>query len=159
MIDLVLTRLEENGFTANPQKCEWAVAETNWLGYWMMPTGLKPWQKKIAPILALVPPQTVKQLCVFIGMINFYRDMWLQRAHISTPLTALTTVSNKKFSQHWNAECNQAFAEVKTMICQEVLLTHPDPNSPYDIETDASDKQLGAVIYPITSLSLSSVTS
>jgi transposase InsO family protein len=33
------------------------------------------------------------------------------------------------------------------MICQEVLLTYPNPDLPYDIETDASDKQLGAVIY------------
>jgi hypothetical protein len=147
MINLVLTRLEEHGFTVNPQKCEWAVSETDWLGYWMTPTGLKPWQKKIEPILALAPPQTIKQLRSFIGMINFYRDMWRHRAHILTPLTALTKVPKNQFLQHWNAECDRAFAEVKAMICHEVLLTYPDPNLPYDIETDASDKQLGAVIY------------
>ena len=80
-------------------------------------------------------------------MINLYRDMWRHRAHILTPLTALTKVSNKKFAQHWNAECDQAFAAIKAMICQDILLTYPDPNLSYDIETDASDKQLGAVIY------------
>jgi hypothetical protein len=113
----------------------------------MTPTGLKPWQKKIEPILALASPTTVKQLRAFIGMINFYRDMWRHRAHILTPLTALTKVSNKKFAQHWTADCDRAFAAVKAMICQNVLLTYLDPNLPYDIETDASDRQLGAVIY------------
>jgi hypothetical protein len=76
MIDLVLSCPEEHGFTVNPQKCEWAVEETDWLGYWMTPMGLKPWQKEIEPILTLAPLQTVKQLQSFIKMINFYCDMW-----------------------------------------------------------------------------------
>jgi hypothetical protein len=32
------------------------------------------------------------------------------------------------------------------MIAREVLLQYPDPNKPFDIETDASDYQPGAVI-------------
>jgi hypothetical protein len=33
------------------------------------------------------------------------------------------------------------------MSCHEVLLSYLNPNIPYDVETDASDKHLGAVIY------------
>jgi hypothetical protein len=92
--------LHHNGFSVKPLKCEWAVQETNFLGYGMMPTGLKPWTKYIEPILALASPKIHKQLHSFIGRVIFYRTMLYHRAHVMATLTKLTKVEHSKFKQN-----------------------------------------------------------
>ena len=140
----VLDWLQSNGFTINPSKCKWNSQETDWLGYWLTPSGLKPWSKKVRSILVASwkKPNTVKQLRSFIGAVNYYRDMWPKWSHILSPLTELT--GNQPFI--WTTRHDKGFAAMKALIAKDALLVYPDHNKSFHIYTDASDYQLGSVI-------------
>ena len=118
--------------------------ETDWLGYWLCPHGLKPWKKKIEAILKLQPPTSIREVRSFIGAINFYRDMFPRRAHLLASLTQLTGKGNSPFI--WTTTHQQAFDSLKSLIVRDCMTHYPDHNLPFDIYTDASDLQLGAVI-------------
>ena len=76
-------------------------------------------------------------------MINFYRDMWQKWSELLAPLTALTS----KYSKcEWKDEHQKCFDAIKRVIGLEVLLAHPDFNAPFEIQTDNSKLQIGAVI-------------
>jgi RNase H-like domain found in reverse transcriptase/Reverse transcriptase (RNA-dependent DNA polymerase) len=144
-LERVLTRLQDANFTINPLKCEGAVQETDFLGFWLTPVGLKPWRKKIQAILDIAPPMDVKQVRSFIGAVTFYREMFQQRSQVLTPLYQLTE-SKRKGRFEWTPACQTAFDTVKALLAKDLLIRYPDPNQPFHIYTDASDTQMGAVV-------------
>ena len=93
--------------------------------------------------MKIQPPTKKKELRRFIGMINYYRDMWIRRSEILAPLTKMCS---SKVKWQWTNVEQTAFENIKTILSKEVLLSYPDFNLPFEIHTDASKIQLGAVI-------------
>jgi hypothetical protein len=54
----------------------------------------------------MVRPNTRKELRRFIGMVNYYRDMWVRRSELLAPLTSMTS-KNVKFN--WTDEHQKVF--------------------------------------------------
>ncbi len=76
-------------------------------------------------------------------MVNYYRDMWKHRSHVLAPLTSLTSIN---IPWKWGEEQSKAFKNAKQILSTEVLLAFPVFDKPFTIHTDASHRQLGAVI-------------
>ena len=142
-LDKVLTRLLEAGLKVNAPKCFFGRTSLEYLGYWLTRDGIAPIPKKIEAMKAIKPPTNLTQLRSFIGLINFYCDMWKKRSHILAPLAAL---QSKNVKWRWTEVKQNAFDEIKRMISRDVLLAFPDFSKPFVIHMDASKLQLGAVL-------------
>ena len=139
----MFTRLQKAGLKVNASKSCFGAHKFDYLGYHVTCYEVMPIPKKVEAIQALAVPKTCKQLLQFIGMINFYRDMWQKRSKLLAPLTALTS---KNVKYDWKDEHQNRFEAIKCVIGREVLLAYQDFNAPFEIHTDASKPQIGAVV-------------
>ena len=55
-------------------------------------------------------------------------------------------LKTRKVPWHWDAVHQKAFDDVKAVIAKDVALAYPDYSKEFEIYTDVSSKQTGAVI-------------
>jgi hypothetical protein len=146
LLATILRQLHENGFTVNPLTYEWAIKETDWLGYWLTSRGMKPWKNKIDAILRMDCPCNATELRMFIGCVNHYRDMWLSRAHILKPLRDQFGLK-KKAPIKWTDEMQKVIDKMRLLMAANALAAYPNHNKRFNVYIDASDFQLGACIF------------
>jgi hypothetical protein len=63
--------------------------EIEYLGYVLTRDGIKPHSNKVQAILAIKSPTGVKQLRHFLGMMQYYRDLWARQRDMLAPVTSL----------------------------------------------------------------------
>jgi hypothetical protein len=155
-METVLTRLRDTRIKVNATKSSFCAHKIEYLGYILTREAIKSQPKKVQAILASNPPNNVKELRHFLGMVQYYWDMWARHSEILAPLTDLvrecretkTTRMNKtkKKPWQWDPIHQQAFDNVKAAIAKETVLAYPDFLKPFEIYTNASLTQLGAMI-------------
>jgi hypothetical protein len=69
-METVLTRLRDAGLKVNVAKSLFCAHEIEYLGFTLTREGIKPQSKKVQAILALSPPNNVKELRHFLRMVQ-----------------------------------------------------------------------------------------
>lgn len=86
-LTLLLQRLENYGLRLNLSKSRFSVYEIDFLGYFLIPpNGTNPLPEKGEIIKNYKLPDTVKQLCTFLDMLNYYRHYLKHAGHNQTIL-------------------------------------------------------------------------
>ncbi len=88
-LEEVLRRLCNAGFKVNTEKLTFCALEIEYLAYILTRDGIEPQSNKVQAILMIQLPTNVNQLRHFLGMVQYYRDLWARQSEMLAPLTSL----------------------------------------------------------------------
>ena len=146
---VVFDRLREHGLKLKPSKCDIFKGEINYLAHHVSKEGVRPSQRNLTSIAECPPPDTFTKIRAFVGLVGHYRRFIKGFAQIAAPLYDMISgddSAKKTEKVTLTPEALAAFERLKEACLQAPILSFPDFNKPFLLETDASGKGLGAVL-------------
>ncbi|MCO5550198.1 hypothetical protein L7F22_003680 [Adiantum nelumboides] len=100
---------------------------------------------KVDAIVHWPHPTNLEELQIFLGLAGFYCKFVCDYAKISVSMTDQLKAQGKNFT--WGEEQQRSFDEkLKVALASAPILAIVDLAKPFVVETDASDKAIGAVL-------------
>jgi hypothetical protein len=143
-VKAVFSILDKNQFKVKLSKCAFAQNKLQYLGYVVSREGVATDPDKVAVIKSWPTPKNVKDIRSFLGLAGYYRKFVQNFGIISQPLKKLL---KKGQAFVWLDDQQQAFLALKTTLTSAPVLALPNFSQPFEIEIDASDKGIGAVLH------------
>ncbi|CAF1257181.1 unnamed protein product [Rotaria sordida] len=147
--------LKNARFRLNPEKCEIARTQTDYLGHRIQNGEIRPSPTNIHGLLNTRLPQTADEACKFVKAAEYYRKFIPNFSQIAEPLRKFvpTTKTQRKKGQKTiitltNEEI-KAFEQLKNFLTTDLVLRLPNNRFPFKVQTDASDEGIGAVLLQI----------
>jgi hypothetical protein len=141
----VLEVMRKESFFLKAAKCEFEKRRVEYLGLILdgntikpdpvKVNGLKEWPRRL---------KTVTEVRSTLGLLNYHRAFVPGFSHIVKPLTQLL---KKGIKFEWTETCTKALDRIINILTSEPVLTHPDPEKPFELEVDASDYATGAILF------------
>nr|XP_054591237.1 uncharacterized protein LOC129155100 isoform X2 [Nothobranchius furzeri] len=141
----ILSRLRDAGLTVNPSKCVLARREVEYLGFRVGDGVVKPLVAKVQALESCQTPRTKKQLRSFLGLAGYYHRFI---PHFSSRAALLTDMTGSKYPNviQWTEKAMAAYRDMQHALGKESVLKCPDFDEPFVLQTDASDRGIGAVL-------------
>lgn len=98
--------------------------------------------RKFKVVVDWPTPTTIKQLRSFLGLAGYYRRFIKGYGQIIKPLMNLL----KKNAFKWHEETAVTFKKMKQILVLTLVLSLPDFNKEFVVETDACRKGIGVVL-------------
>jgi hypothetical protein len=139
----MLDRCRQCQISLNLKKCIFFSPFGVLLGHIVFKQGLLVNPSKIAIIVGLPPPTTVKHLRIVLGHTGYYKKFIKGYAKITTPMEKLL---KKDCQFSWIEKFQQSFDTLKQKMVTTPILVFPDWTKEYHVHVDASSIALGDVL-------------
>ncbi|GFW01728.1 retrovirus-related Pol polyprotein from transposon opus [Trichonephila clavipes] len=147
-LKLVFDRLQKHGFRVNISKSTLGVTHLEFLGYLITAEVSKPLPEKVDAILSYKLPETIRDLRIFLGLINIYRRYLKDTAKNQAILHEYLNGSKKndKIKVLWTEEAKENFEKCKQDLANATLLSFPDPDLQVSLFTNAFNFAIESVL-------------
>eukprot|EP00253_Pinus_taeda_P019290 PITA_19290 len=139
----VLDVLKKNQLFLKMSKCEFGKTFLVYLGQIVGGGALRIDPAKIEAIVKWPTPKSITEVRSFLGATQYWRKFISNFSSIATRMHAVTTV---KHAFQWGGKQQKAFESLKEKISSAQVLALPDLRQPVEIQIDASDYAIGAVL-------------
>ena len=136
-------RAQQAGLKFNPDKCVIKKREVEYFGRVITPQGVVPCPKKVKSITSLSAPSNKQELQSLLGSVNFLSTFI---PNLTKKTYLMRSLLKRDTHFLWTSDMQKELDTIKTDVAHAVKLIHYDPSKPAAIETDASQKGLGAVL-------------
>jgi hypothetical protein len=143
IVEMVLTRLNDNGLIINAEKSTFLATQITYLGMDFDENGYRPVETCLPKIQNYSAPRDRKGIQKFLGVINYYRSHIPNLASVAAPLYRLL---NKATKFVWGDRECESFDLLKTLFQQRLRLYPLVTTGKIELFTDASDVACGAVL-------------
>ena len=138
-----LERARQVNLKLNKSKVKLRQAEVKFMGHVISKDGLKPDPDKVAAIKNMPKPTSKSEVLTLLGFVNYLSKFLPKLSDVSTPLRELTS-NQAQFT--WATHHDKAFTTIQQLVIQHPVLKFYDVNEEVTMQTDASNKGLGAVL-------------
>ncbi|XP_068200632.1 uncharacterized protein [Palaemon carinicauda] len=115
--------LQEFGLTIPLAKSSFGKGKVRYLGHITGSGEITPKDENTTTIVEFPVPRNRKSLLRFLGMTSYYRKFCKNYSTVATPLIDLPSPKNKFV---WSSNCQQAFDQLKNILCSNPVLIAPD---------------------------------
>lgn len=146
LLNEVAKRLADANLTINIKKCQFFKPSLKYLGFIVDKDGLRTNPEKVEAMVNYPVPSTATEIKRFVGMCSWYRRFIPHFSTLMSPINNLLKGKKKGQKIQWNRESDEAFQKVKDALISAPVLSSPNFDKPFFIQTDASNSGLGAVL-------------
>ena len=139
----VIERATSYNLKLNHQKCLIRQPAIPYIGHLLTSEGLKPDPSKVAAVRAMPTPKKKDDVKRFLGFVTDLAKFISNLSELDAPLRELLK-TNTLFD--WQPAQEEAFLKLKKQCCSQPVLKYFDVNKPVEIQCDASQHGLGAVL-------------
>ena len=170
-IQLVFNRLKQFNLKIKPKKCQYFSTSVLFLGHVLSAEGISANPEKVDTVKTWPVPKNIKEVQSFLGLASYYRHFiphFAKKAQCLHELVGPTASKPKSKTKarvketeaaeckpieletktfEWMIEHQEAFDALKEALCTAPVLGYPNFTREFILETDASLKALGAILW------------